>query len=427
MLFEKIGLIDEDFQYRSEMYVGIKGDKIDYIGSEAPEGDYGEAYDGQGKVLMPGFYNGHGHSPMSILRGYGEGLPLDQWLNERIFPFEAKLYGDAVYWATLLSMAESLRYGIVSTSDMYYFMDDMARAVAEAGTKSNISRAIVNFGTPVSENVGLTETIAAIKAYHGSENGRIRMDACAHAEYTNDFPMLQAIAGLAAEYGVRNHIHLSETQKEHRECLERHGMTPARVFEKAGIFDQPTTAAHCVWLTEEDIEILRDKGVTVASCPASNMKLASGMCNISPVLGAGINVTIGTDGVASNNSLNFFEEMKLFALTAKLTSMDPTAMSPEQALRCATRAGALAQGREDCGLVKEGFRADLIVVDAGGPNMWPVEDMPTHLVYSADGKDVCLTMVDGKVLYRDGEYTTLDLERIFFEAKKAKEEILKQL
>ncbi len=427
MLFKKIGLIDEDFQYRPEMYVGIKGDKIDYIGSEAPEGDYGEAYDGQGKVLMPGFYNGHGHSPMSILRGYGEGLPLDQWLNERIFPFEAKLYGDAVYWATLLSMAESLRYGIVSTSDMYYFMDDMARAVAEAGTKSNISRAIVNFGTPVSENVGLTETIDAIKAYHGSENGRIRMDACAHAEYTNDFPMLQAIAELAVEYGVRNHIHLSETQKEHRECLERHSMTPARVFEKAGIFDQPTTAAHCVWLTEEDIEILRDKGVTVASCPASNMKLASGMCNISPIIGAGINVTIGTDGVASNNSLNFFEEMKLFALTAKLTSMDPTVMSPEQALRCATRAGALAQGREDCGLVKVGFKADLIVVDAGGPNMWPVEDMPTHLVYSADGKDVCLTMVDGKVLYRDGEYTTLDLERIFFEAKKAKEEILKLL
>jgi len=427
MLFEKIGLIDEIFQYRSEMYVGTKDDKIAYIGSRAPEGDYGETYDGQGKVLMPGFYNGHGHSPMSILRGYGEGLPLDKWLNERIFPFEAKLYGDAIYWATLLSMAESVRFGIVSTSDMYYFMDDMARAIAEAGTKSNISRAIVNFGTPVQENVGITETIDAIKAYHGSENGRIRVDACAHAEYTNDFPMLQAIAELAREYGVHNHIHLSETQNENEGCMLRHGMTPAQLFDQAGMFDQPTTAAHCTWLTENDREILRSKGVSVACCPASNMKLTSGMCNIVPILEAGINITIGTDGVASNNSLNYFEEMKLFALTGKLTSLDPTTMSPAQVLRSATRAGALAQGREDCGLVKEGFKADLIVMDASGPNMWPYEDMPTHLVYSADGKDICLTMADGKVLYKDGEYTTLDLERIYFEAKKAKEEILKML
>ena len=429
LLFKNIGLIDENFEYRENMYVGTNCHRIVYIDSKPPEDEeaFFETYDGKGKLLMPGFYNAHGHSPMSLLRGYGENLPLDRWLNEKIFPFEDKLYGDAVYWATLLSMAESVRFGIVSTSDMYYFIDDMVKAVATAGTKTNISRSVSSFGEPVAESYRLKEMIESIRMYYGFEDGRILVDACAHSEYTNVYDMLVAIADAAKKYDVRTHIHLSETESEHKGCIEKYGKTPAELFLEAGMFDQPCTAAHCVWVTESDLDIFKEKGVTVASNPASNMKLSSGMANVPRMYEKGINVAIGTDSVSSNNSLNFFEEMKLFALTGKVKTMDPAVMSPKQVLYSATRAGALAQGREDCGLVKEGFKADLIVVDVSGPNMYPNHDMANALIYSADGKDVCLTMCDGRVLYRDGEYTTIDLEKTCFEAEQAKQTILKKL
>lgn len=429
MLFKKIGIIDENFEYKPDMYVGTESDRITYISSEAPEDEarFGDVYDGKDKVLMPGFYNAHGHSPMSLMRGYGENLPLDKWLNDRIFPFEDKLYSEGVYWATLMTMAESMRFGIVSTSDMYYFIDDMVKAISQSGLKSNVSRAVTNFGAPISECAGYSEMIDAVKKYHGCEDGRILTDVCAHAEYTNDIAMIEAIAETAKDLGVRAHIHLSETEKETKECIERHGKTPAKVFLDAGMFDVPATAAHCIWVTDDDLDIFREKGVTVASNPASNMKLASGMCKVVPMYEKGINVAIGTDSSASNNSLNFIEEMKLFALTGKVTSGDAAAMTPQQVLRSATRAGALSQGREDCGLVKEGFKADLIAVDVSGPNMCPADDMPNDIIFSADGKDVCLTMSDGRVLYRDGEYTTIDIEKTRFETVRAKRNILDRL
>ena len=430
MLFKKIGIIDENFEYKENMYVGTNCHSIVYIDSEPPKDEdaFFETYDGRGKVLMPGFYNAHGHSPMCMMRGYGENLPLDRWLNEKIFPFEDNLYSDAVYWATLLSMAESLRFGIVSTSDMYFFIDDMAKAVSVSGMKSNLSRSVSSFeGESVSESERLREMIDSIRMYYGMEDGRILVDACAHSEYTNILPMLEAIADTARKYDVRVQLHLSETAGEHVLCIEKYGKTPAELFNDTGLFDQPCTAAHCVWVTESDLDIFKEKGVTVASCPVSNMKLASGMANVPAMYEKGVNVAIGTDSVASNNSLNFFEEMKIFALTGKVKSMDPAAMTPQQVLRSATRAGALAQGRKDCGLLKEGFRADLIVVDVSGPNMQPNDDMTGALVYSTDGKDVCLTMCDGRVLYRDGEYTTIDIEKTIFETEKAKKEILKRL
>ena len=184
MLFKNIGLIDENFEYRENMYVGTNCHRIVYIDSKPPENEeaFFETYDGRGKVLMPAFYNAHGHSPMSLMRGYGENLPLDRWLNERIFPFEDKLYSEAVYWATMLTMAESIRFGIVSTTDMYYFTDDMVRAIVHSGVKTNISRAVTNFGTPVSESNSFKEAAQAIEMYYGLEDGRILVDASAHAE-----------------------------------------------------------------------------------------------------------------------------------------------------------------------------------------------------------------------------------------------------
>lgn len=430
MLFTNIGIIDENFNYVPDMTVGVQADRITYVGKEIPHDAefFGDRYDGTGKVLMSGFYNAHGHSPMSLMRGYGENLSLHDWLNNKIFPFEAKLYKKAVYWATLLTMAESIRFGIVSTNDMYYFIDDMVRAYSVSGAKTNICRSVANpTGLPIDECVGFKEMRDSIMMYDGFENGRIHVDACAHAEYTNDEKTLRAIADTAKEFDVRMQVHLSETKFEADGCVERYGKTTAEFLNECGMFDQPATAAHCVWLTEGDMDILKEKGVNIASCPASNFKLASGIADVPTMYKKGINVALGTDSVASNNSLNFIEQIKLFALAGKVKSMDPAAMTPEQILFSATRAGALSQGREDCGLLKEGFKADLIVIDASGPNMQPVHDMAHNIIYSADGKDVVLTMIDGKVCYQDGEYKTIDIEETIAETEKAKAKILSEL
>ncbi|MDD5822936.1 MAG: amidohydrolase [Firmicutes bacterium] len=432
MLFERIGMIDENFGYRSDMYVGTVGDKIIYISSEAPSEQeaplYGDKYDGKGKVLLPGFVNAHGHSPMSLMRGYGENLPLDRWLNELIFPFEDKLYKKAVYWGTLLTMAESIRYGIVSTSDMYYFIDDMLRAITTSGSKVNISRSVVcPVGKP-EDCIGFKEMQDTIIMYHGFDEGRVLVDASIHAEYTNNDDAVAAIIAETKKHDIRMHVHVSETASEVEGCKERHnGMTPVEYFDSMGMFDQPTLAAHCVWLTENDMDILAAKNVHVASNPISNLKLTSGICNVPELYKRGINVALGTDSSTSNNSLDFFEEMKAFALLGKIKSGDPAAMKPEQVLYSATRAGALAQGREDCGIIKVGCKADLIVVDTEVPNMQPVHNMINNLVYSACGKDVVLTMCDGRVLYKDGEYLTIDVEKTYAEVEIARKKILSQL
>ena len=431
MLFTNIGIIDENFKYSDDMCVGVQADKITYIGKEIPKDSdaFGERYDGKGKVLMPGFYNAHGHSPMSLLRGYGENLSLHDWLFTRIFPFEAKLYSKGVYWATLLTMAESIRFGIVSTTDMYFFLDDMIRAYSVAGTKGNLSRSVSysEGDGNVEEMTGYKESRDAIIMYDGFENGRIKIDACIHAEYTNTVESMRAIADLAKEFDVRMQVHVSETKKETDECIERYGKTPTEILNECGAFDTPTTAAHCVWINENDREIFKTKGITAASNPCSNYKLASGMCDVPALYEKGVNVAIGTDSVASNNSLNFIEEMKLFAMTGKLKSNDPSKMTPEQVLYSATRAGALSQGRDDCGLLKAGYKADLIAIDVSGVNMAPVHDMLNNIIYAADGKDVCLTMIDGKVCYKDGEFTMIDIEETIAETEKAKDKILSEL
>lgn len=427
MLFKNIGIIDEHYKYVKNQYVGTINDKIEYIGEIEPTDlkKYGEVYDGSGKVLMPGFYNAHGHSPMTLMRGYSENLPLDKWLNEKVFPFEAQLYDKGVYWATLLALAESIRYGIVSTSDMYFYIDAMVRAISTAGTKSNICRSVSHSDDcKIEESVGFQEMCQSIEMYHGWADGRVFVDACPHSEYTNDEAMVRAIVDVATKYDVRIQVHVAETEFETKGCLERHGVTPVKFMENCGIFDQPTNAAHCVWINDDDISILKKHGVTVSANPISNLKLASGICPVQKLLNAGVNVAIGTDSVTSNNNLNFIEEMKIFALLSKIKTNDAAAMKPEEVLYCATRAGALSQGREDCGLIKKGYKADLIVIDMSEPNMQPVHNIINNLIYAADGKDICLTMVDGEVLYKDGEYKTIDIEQAAYETEKAKNKML---
>ena len=428
MLFRNITIIDEKIQVRENMFVGVEGDKIAYIGETEPAEDYGQVYEGAGKLLMTGFVNAHAHSPMTLLRGYGENMVLQDWLNKKIFPFEARLKGEDAYWGTLLAMAESIRYGIVSTTDMYYLTENMVNAVLESGAKANISRSITNMtGRDLFTMEEFYEEKNAVDHFNGAGNGRIKIDASLHAEYTSDPDTAMKLAQYTKQAGINMHVHVSETAFEHEEFKRKYGMTPVAYLNSRGIFDTPTTAAHCVWIEGEDFDILKEKGVTVASNPMSNLKLSSGVCNVPKLLEMGINTAIGTDSVASNNSLDFIEEMKAFAVASKEKFKDPTAVTPQQAVYAATFAGARSQGRWDCGKLETGYKADLIVLDITGPNMHPVHDLITNLVYSACGKDVEMTMVDGKVLYEKGEYKTIDLEKVIYNVEKATGRILKEL
>lgn len=428
MLFSNIRILDENFEIKDKMYVATDDDRIVYVGDCMPRGDFGDIRDGEGKLLMPAFHNAHGHSPMALLRGYAENMKLQDWLFTKVFPFEDKLDSNAVYWGTLLTMAEGMRFGIVSHSDMYYFLDDMVRATDESGMKANISRAITEFGDGDPwETERLKEMKDTYERLDGAADGRVKIDISIHAEYTNSLRAMQAVADYCNQVGAINHIHISETKSEHEECKVKYGKTPVKLMNDIGAFDSKALAAHCVWVEDEDMYILKEKGVSVATNPMSNMKLASGIANVPEMLRRGINVAIGTDSVASNNSLNFFEEMKMFAIAPKIRFNDPTLITPKQTLYAATRAGALAQGREDAGLVKEGFKADLIMIDLEQPNMYPVHDLMNNLVYSASGTDIVMTMSDGRIVYENGEYKTLDIEKTMFEAQAATKVILSKL
>ncbi|GHU49106.1 N-ethylammeline chlorohydrolase [Clostridia bacterium] len=428
MIFNNITILQGE-KILPDMFVGVKDKTIEYVGTEAPTEDFGSAYDGRGKLLLPGFYNAHAHSPMTLLRGYGENLRLSDWLNTRIFPFEAKLDSNAVYWGTLLAMAESMRFGIVSSTDMYDFGEEAIKAVIESGLKVNFGRAVLCFtDEDIYELKGFVESKQLFQEWNGAEEGRIKVDMSLHAEYTSTEKIVAQLADYNRELGAGMHVHVSETKEEVEACKERHGgKSPVAYLAELGLFDTRTTAAHCVWLTDEDRDILAEKNVTVASCPVSNMKLASGVCNVPALLEKGVEVALGTDSVASNNSLNFIEEMKFFALANKVMKADPTLISPVQTLRTATLAGARSQGRYDCGLIKEGFRADLTVLDITGPHMHPVHDLMNNLVYAASGSDVLTTVSDGKVVYDKGEYLTLDIERVIYETEKATERILREM
>lgn len=426
MLFSNITILDENFNVRENSYVGIEGKYIRYIGSEKPSQNFGEEIDGKGKLLMPGFVNSHAHSPMTLLRGYGENMALQDWLFKKIFPFEDHLNGESVYNATLLAMAESLRFGIVSSSDMYYFMDEIAQAVIESGAKSNISRSISHFDdSDFLSSYRAKEMIDAYEKYNGAADGRLIVDMSLHSEYTTTPIAVKQLAEYTSKIGARMQVHVSETQSEHEECKQRHGgMTPVEYLNHYGLFDTPTTTAHCVWIEEKDYDILKEKGVTVVCNPISNLKLASGVANVDKLMKKGINVTIGTDSVASNNSLNFIEEMKVFAIAPKMMFKAPETVTPLEVVKAATVNGARAQGRMDCGLLKEGYKADLIMIDISGGHFHPVHNLLNNLIYSASGSDVVMTMVDGKVLYENGEYKTIDIEKTIYEVERLTKEIL---
>jgi 5-methylthioadenosine/S-adenosylhomocysteine deaminase len=342
-------------------------------------------------------------------------VDLQTWLNDYIFPREDRLDSRSVKAATLLSIAECLRFGTTSVSEMYYFCDDIAQAVAESGIKANISRAITHFGEDFDfeKDTRCQEMVELVDKWHNYDNGRIKIEASIHGEYTSHHEVWDAVAEYAINEGLGMHVHLSESKKEHEECKERHGLTPAQVFDCHKVFHAPAIAAHCVWLEPEDMAILAKRKTSAVHCPVSNLKLASGCADVTAMIKAGMNVALGTDSNASNNNLDMFEEIKAATLMAKGKSLDPTALPAQAVLMMATVCGARAQHREaECGMIKVGMDADLIMLDFTQPHLMPCHNVMSHLAYCVSGHDVVMTMVRGKILYAAGKYTTIDLNAV---------------
>ena len=420
MLFKNITVIHADGTRLDNMTVGVGDGRFTYIGRDVPEGEWREIIDGSQKLIMPGFVNAHTHVPMTLMRGYGDDMPLERWLFDRIFPFEDKLDGNAVYWGSLLGIAEMLACGTTSFSDMYYFCESIIKAVTESGIKANIGRGISCFDHTKSfrDLPAYNELTHLIGSFQGAADGRVLVDVAPHSEYTTRPDILSDIAEFAAEHKARIQVHLSETQKEQLESTGRHGKTPASVMLDSGILELPVTAAHCVWITDLDMELLAEKKVTVAHCPQSNLKLGSGIARIAKMRQSGIRVALGTDSAASNNNLDMFQEVKTAALLAKGVSHDPCEMPAGEALYMATRAGALSQGRHDCGDIIQGNRADFVILNTRRPGIAPCHNPLSNLIYAAGAGDVEMTVVDGRILYRNGAFTTLDIERIIYEVDR---------
>lgn len=402
-------------------YLGVDEAKIDYIGEEKPEKAYDLEKDMSGRLLAPGLINCHSHIAMTLMRGIGSGLPLQDWLFKAIFPIEDKLVREDIAAASRFALIEMIAGGTTSFSDMYFFPEETVWAVEEAGIKANLNRCVQCFdeNQTVEQNTQIPQSVELFEKYHNAENGRIRIDFSIHAEYTCKPHIVRAYSELCKAHGGRMHIHLSETQREVDECIARYGKSPVAWFEELGTLDSPTAAAHCVAVSDEDIAILKRYGVNVIHNPTSNLKLGSGFAPVRKLMDAGINLALGTDGAASNNNLDMFEEMHLADIMPCGYRHDPTEVSSAEVLDMATVNGARLQGRSNTGVLAVGKKADIIALDLDKPHLYPNFDTPALLTCAAHSSDVVLTMVDGKILYENGEYKTLDREKVFYEARAA--------
>lgn len=430
ILFENCDILrrGEDGAYTTlRGCLGVRGDTIDYIGADKPAAEYDAHKDMRGKLLMPGLINCHSHSPMVLLRGIGSGLPLQEWLFDKVFPIEDRLVPEDIAAGTRLALLEMIAGGTTSFSDMYFFPRETVAAVVEAGVKANLNRCVQCFdeNQTVEQNVQIPQSLALFEEFHGAADGRVRIDFSIHAEYTCKSHIVRAYSELCRARGGRMHIHLSETRKEVEECIARHGVSPVQWFEDLGTLASPTAAAHCVAVSDEDIVILKRRGVSVVHNPTSNLKLGSGFAPVRRFMDEGINLALGTDGAASNNNLDMFEEMHLAAVMHCGYHRDPTAVRAAEVLDMATVNGAKLQGREDTGVLAVGKKADLIALDLDRPHLYPNFDTPALLTCAAHASDVVLTMVDGKILYENGEFKTLDREKVLFEARAAVERLYK--
>lgn len=404
--------------------LAIENGLIKGIGPSGWAGDWHpeQIIEAAGKIVMPGLVNAHTHAAMTLLRSYADDLQLMDWLENKIWPAEAKLQGDDVYWGTMLANLEMIKSGTTTFADMYFFMPEVAQAVAESGMRAVLSRGMV--GIAPNANQALEESRALVREWHGQAGGRITIQLGPHAPYTCPPEYLKKVMDLAAELRVGIHIHLAETRHEVENCVKEYGKTPIKLMDELGLFEHQVLAAHCVHLTDEEIEILAAKQVSVAHNPGSNMKLASGVAPVSGLLAKGVAVGLGTDGAASNNNLDMVEELRLAALLQKVHTGDPTAIPALQALQMATLLGAKAVGLHDSiGSLADGKKADVIIFNGQAPHLTPRHDLASLLTYAASASDVETVIIDGKIVMQNRQLLTLDEEKIIWHAQQCAERL----
>ena len=393
----------------------VEGDRIAKISLA----DQPKFPSGDDRLVMPGLVNCHGHTAMTLVRGLGGGLPLQRWLEEAIFPVEAKMTPEDIRAGTTWGAMEMLAGGTTAVADMYDFPGTCAEAFAESGMKARVCRVGLSFVPGRLEDcVRLTREFNEDKGQRTTDKG-VTADICVHSEYLTDEAFCRGLAAANRELRRPLHVHVSETRKEHEECLKRHGKTPIAYLADTGLLDHGAYAAHCVWCTDDDFRIMREKNVTLVHNPTSNMKLGSGFARIPEAIAAGVNVALGTDGCASNDNLDMFEEMHLASLLHKGRLNDPTALSAWDVIEMATKNGAKALGLGETGELKVGYAADLCVVDLKRIHLTPCLDLPNLIIHSMHASDVTMTVADGNVLYDRGQFMTLNQDRAEFDFRCA--------
>ncbi len=411
----------EDENILTDAAVGIKGDTIVSVGKTqrllkqfSPK----RYFHYEHGLIMPGLINAHTHIPMTLFRGLADDLPLMTWLNKYIFPLEKKLKPEWVYWGALLGCAELILSGTTCFCDMYLFADEVAKAADRAGLRAVVGEVLYDFPSPnygpIENGFIYTETL--IQKW--SNHPLISIAVEPHAVYTCSPELLKQAKKISEKYNVPYVIHLAETKTEVEKTKEKFYCTPPQHLANLGILDETVIADHCVWLTDLDIELIEKHQVKVVHNPESNLKLASGIAPIPTLLSQDITVSLGTDGPASNNDLDMFLEMDTAAKMHKLKQENPTLMPAWQVLAMATKQGAKTLGMgEKIGTITPGKKADLIVLDFNQPHLIPVYNPVSHLVYTASGKDVLTTIVNGKVLMENRKIQNLDLEEIYGQIK----------
>lgn len=369
--------------------------------------------DASNMLLMPAFINCHTHVGMSLFRNYGEEVDLMTWLNDYIWPLEDKLSSDDVYTASLMSFVEMIKNGIGSFADMYFFSEATIKATIDVGIRGEISRGL---SIPDPDDYRIKENIELFEKY--KDNDLINIGLGPHAIYTSDLDQLKKVSDIASQYNMPIHIHLSETKQENEDCYKRYGMTPTEVFEKAGIFKHKTIAAHGIYLSDSDLDIIKENNVTIVHNPASNLKLSSGFLDLSRLIDKGINVALGTDSSASNNKLSILREMELAGLVSKLYSTRQ--IDAYEILKMATINGAKALGLEDeIGSIKENKLADLILIDLDNVNHSPNNNILSSLIYSTYETDIKYTFINGNIVYDRGKVNNIDEEKLKKSVNKA--------
>ncbi|SET51132.1 amidohydrolase [Paenibacillus sp. NFR01] len=407
-------------------YMAIENDRITYIGEEQPDLEGADTVDGSRLLFMPGLVNTHGHAAMSLLRGYGDDMVLQAWLEQKMWPMEGKFTGDDVYWGTALSVLEMLKGGTTTFLDMYDHMDRVAEVTERSGIRAVLMRGVIGLCPEDVQNHKLAEAIQFARDWHGKADGRITTMMSPHAPYTCPPDFFMKFVQAAHDLDLPMHTHMSETRHEVQQNVDDYGLRPALHLEKLGMFTRPSIIAHGVHLTDEEIEVLARYNVGVSHNPGSNLKLASGVARVPDLLKAGVKVSLGTDGAASNNNLDMFEEMRLAALIHKGVSGDPTAVPAPEALLLATAYGAESVFLKDVGRLSAGMKADFIALDIDQPHFLPHTDLLSHAVYSASAKDVAHVWVNGKQVVKNGQCLTLDEEEVLRKAQETFDALLKR-